>query len=104
MAKPKVSWRWLSLDATLWLTASPEPFSRATVRPWLRAWVTGAAGRAGASAAAAISRLGYQSLHSLPEQPWFRYAADTRIKEVKSEATARVAEAEGLNNSDLFEF
>lgn len=79
------------LEAAVSLTASPEPLSRAAVRPGLRAGVTGAAGRTGASAAAVIRRPGSQSLHSLPEQPWFRYAADTGVKEVKGEASVRDA-------------
>lgn len=60
------------------LTAGPEPLPRAAVRPGLRAGVTGAAGRTGASTAAVIRRPGNQPLHPLPEQPWFRQAVDTR--------------------------
>lgn len=58
------------------------------MRPGLRAGVTGA-GRTGASAATVIRCFGNQSLHSFPEQPRFCYAVDTRVKEVKGEATVR---------------
>lgn len=58
------------------LTAGPEPLSRATVRAGLRAGVTGAAGRTGASTATVTGWPGNQFLHSLPQQPRLCYTVE----------------------------
>lgn len=55
----------------------------------LGAGVTGAAGGAGAAAAAGVGRPGNQPLHPLPQQPWLRYAAEARVREVRGQAGAR---------------